>query len=302
VHAMKVMTLARLQLTLIAAALLAAAPKLAHADKPEDECRNLYSSWHQYFERKNCVQEARQAENTRICISKDLERMESLAKEIKNSIHEKMSLPDAKKVMQTVLERELSIVRARDDAKDRVVNTEITTNCASAFQFVIQLRAAPSGELRYVKMRSRFPPKGYPDGYLPALSRDFEAYYRKNVLEWNRVVSKDANKRVRKRLRAEAAKRRVREAARQRREAETAKLRRAEAARKRREMIALRNSAALAPPAPEKGHCAPNLAKQERIRRLWRFGVVRRFGDNTFHAGAHGVGFAAKGPGLTFCR
>ena len=50
--------------------------------------------------------------------------------------------------------------------------------------------------------------------------------------------------------------------------------------------------------------------KRERIRRLGRFGIVRRVGDDTFRAGAHGVGFAAKGvgdfaakgAGLMFCR
>jgi hypothetical protein len=299
---MNVISPARLLLALIAAVVLSATPKLAHAYTLEDVCRKIHPSWHQYFSRKQCVRHRRKAEKTRKCISRDLERMESRATAIKNGIQPKMSLADAKKVMQTVLGRELSVVRARDDAKDRVVNTEITTNCASAFQFVIQLRAAPSGELRYVKMWSKFTPKGYPNGYLPALSRDFEADTRKNISDWNRVVAKIANERARKRRKAEAAKRRVREAARQRREAEAAKIRRAEDARKRREMLALKKRQALAPPPLETDHCAPDLAKRERIRRLGRFGVVRRIGDNSFRAGAHVVGFPPKGAGPTFCR
>jgi hypothetical protein len=204
--------------------------------------------------------------------------------------------------MQTVLGRELSIVRAKDDARDRVVNTQITTNCASAFQFVVQLRAAPSDELRYLNMRSRFPPKGYPDGHLPALSRDYEAYYRKNISEWNRIIAKPAKERARKRLKARAAKKRAREKLRKRREMEIAKVQRAEAALRLTNLRAYRKRAALAAPPAEKNHCAPNLARQERLRRLWRFGVVRRFGDNTYYAGGHGVGFAAKGTGVTFCE
>jgi hypothetical protein len=150
-------------------------------------------------------------------------------------------------------------------------------------------------------MWSKFTPKGYPDGYLPALSRDFEADYRKNKLEWNRVVTKGAQERARKRRKAQAAKMRAREKIRQRREAAAAKIRRAEDARKRREMQALKKRQALAAPPPEMGHCAPDLAKRERIRRLGRFGVVRRIGGNRFRAGAHVLGFAPKGAGVTLC-
>ncbi|MEE9290231.1 MAG: hypothetical protein V3U99_04380 [Alphaproteobacteria bacterium] len=299
---MNAITSARLLAALIPAVVLAATPKIAHAELTENECRNLYSSWYQYFERKNCVEEARKAEETRRCISKDLQRMESLAAEIKNGIREKMSLADAKRAMQAILGRELPIVRARDDAQDRVINTQITTDCASAFQFVIQLRAAPSGALRYVKMWSKFPPSGYPDGYRPALSGDFEGDRRRRQIERRRRAAEAMSKRARNRLRAEVAKRRARDALRKSREAEAAKIRRAEELSQRRKMLALRKLEALAGPPPEKDHCAPNLAKRERIRRLRLFGMVRRVGDNTFRAGAHGIGFAAKGAGLLFCR
>ncbi len=298
---MNASTLACLLLALIFAAVLVAMPKIAHADTVENVCGRIFSTWYQYFGRKQCVRDRRKAEKTRNCLSKDVERMESLASEIKNGIHEKMSLPDVKKAMQAVLGRKLSIVRAKDDAEDRVVNTVITTDCASPFQFVIQARAAPSGELRYVKIWSKFPPSGYPDGYLPKQSRDFETDRRHRQMERSRRAAEAANKRVRKRLTAEAAKRRAQEAARMRRETEAAKIRRAEAARKHLEMLALRKREALAAPPPEKGHCASNLAKHERIRRLQRFGVVRRVGDNRFRAGVHGLDFTAKGGGLTFC-
>lgn len=310
VHAMNAATPARMLLVLVAVAVLAAAPKAAHADKAETECANIYSSWLQYFERRDCLRVRREAEETRRCISKDLQRMETLAAEIKNGIRERMSLADAKRAMQTLLGRELPIVRARDNAEDRVINTEITTNCASAFQFVVQLRAAPSGALKYVKIWSKFPPSGYPDGYRPALSRDFEGDRRRLRMERRRRAAEAANKRIHERLRAEAAKRRAAEARSKRRQAEAAKQRRAEASRKHRDMLALRQREALAAPPPAKDHCAPDLAKRERIRRLGRFGIVRRVGDDTFRAGAHGVGFAAKGvegfaakgAGLMFCR
>ena len=192
-HAMNAATPARLLLVLVAVAVLAATPKVAHADNAETECANIYSSWLQYFERKNCLRVRRKAEETRRCISKDLQRMESLAAEIKNGIRERMSLADAKRAMQTLLGRELPIVRAKDNAEDRVINTEITTNCASAFQFVIQLRAAPSGALKYVKIWSKFPPSGYPDGYRPALSRDFEGDRRRRQVERRRRAAEAAN-------------------------------------------------------------------------------------------------------------
>jgi hypothetical protein len=280
-------------------AVLATSPRLARADKPQEVCAQIYASWYQYLEWRQCVRDRRAAEKARNCISKDLERMESLAKEIKNSVRERMSLPDAKAALQAVLGRELSIVRAKDDAEDRIINTAITTNCALAFQFVIQIRAAPTGKLRHLKLWSKFPPIGYPDGYRPALSQDFEADNRKRQMERRRRTAEATNKRARERLRAEATKRRAREAQRKRREAETAKLRRAEDARKLRNLRALQKLQAMAAPPPEKGHCAPNLAKQERIRRLRRFGVVRRVGDNSFRAGAHGLGFAAKEGGKT---
>ncbi len=292
---MKAINPARLLLALITAATITAMPKIAQADAVEEACTNIYSSWTQYFARQQCVKERRKAEKTRICITKDLERMESLAKEIKESIRENMPLADAKKAMQEIMGKDLPIGRAKDDASDRVINTEITTNCASAFQFVVQVRAAPSGTLRHLKIWTKFPPAGYPGGYRPALSRDFEAELRQRQVDRRRRSAAVAKKRAHQRLMAEARKRRERENLRKRKQRDAAIRRRAEDARKRRELAVIAQREALAAPPPNKNHCAPNLSKHEHLRRLRRFGTVRRTGAGKFRAGAHGIGFTVKG-------
>ncbi len=49
-------------------------------------------------------------------------------------------------------------------------------------------------------------------------------------------------------------------------------------------------------------HCAQGLAKAERLRRLGKFGTVRRTAAKTYRAGSHSVSFGAKDKEVTACQ
>ena len=58
-------------------------------------------------------------------------------------------------------------------------------------------------------------------------------------------------------------------------------------------------------PAPVeelKDHCAPNLAKAERLRRLGQYGIVRQTGPGVFEAAGRELAFFTHDNGLLNCR
>ena len=284
--------------------LLAFAPFAASGATPidagEKACAEKYPSWYQVLARKGCIKEIRRRENARVCIKKDFPRMKAEATEVAAGLADIRHLDDAKQALETIMKRGIFIEKATDDPQDRVISQVIPANCDTPFRFTIILRAGPSGALKYLKMWLRSSPPGYPSGLMQQYAIDYATLDRRLALERKRRMAEAAKARVRAaaRARREAAKRRTQEAARKRRQAEAAR----KARRKRAKREAARRRLAFASPPPMKDHCAPGLTRNERIRRLSRYGSVRLTRPGTFRAGGHGVRFAAKGKGLVFCK
>ena len=134
------------------------------AAQAEQRCEQLYGSWYQYLERERCLREWRRKEKLRVCIADDFGRMEALALKIRDGIQPTMFLSDAKKLIETVLERTLDVQPAKGNPRGTMVETTITSNCATPFQLIVQVRALETEELLHVKFWSRFAPAGYHEG------------------------------------------------------------------------------------------------------------------------------------------
>lgn len=298
---MPTVTPRRLAFAFAPLAFLWAAPAAAQTGTPEEICAGLFPNWYQVLDRNSCVKERRRQKKTRACVAKDSLRMERQAAAIKNGITETTTMAQAKAEMERILKRAVPLKPAEDDAAERELVVHITSECASAYQFVVRVRAEPGGRIRFVTTAARFAPEGYADGERADLSKDFEGVRRARAEAARRRAAAQARRRAQERHRIEAARLRAEEAERQRRAAEAAKLRQAAEEKRRRAEEARRRRQALAAPPPIGEHCAPDLTRQERIRRLGRFGVVRPTGAHSYRAGGHRLSFAPKGAGLEAC-
>ena len=57
-----------------------------------------------------------------------------------------------------------------------------------------------------------------------------------------------------------------------------------------------------APPITTLDHCAPNISKTERLKRLAQYGTVRQTGEGQYSAGEHSVDFFTYDGSLINCR
>jgi hypothetical protein len=53
---------------------------------------------------------------------------------------------------------------------------------------------------------------------------------------------------------------------------------------------------------PTKDHCAPNLSKDERLRRLGEYGIVRQTGEGSYAVGSHSLMFLSYNNSLLDCH
>jgi hypothetical protein len=152
----------------------------------------MYPSVTQYFAYRQCVKEQTKIERERIakeleeklkkvkedaarpCIASDLARMEALAKRAMVEIKPQFSLEDAQKALRPVLSYDGTILVPDDNIKERVLIYRIPTKCDSSFYFLINLRTAPDGTLRYYRTWAKDAPVGYKGEYHQELSKEFE--------------------------------------------------------------------------------------------------------------------------------
>jgi hypothetical protein len=292
--------------TLIAAlavgvlAALGQSPEAAAQD--QQKCEELYGSWYQYLERERCLREWRRKEKLRICISQDFGRMESLARKIRDGIQPTMFLSDAKELMEKLLEKKLDVRPAKGEPRGTMVETIITSNCATPFQLIVQVRALETQELLHVRFWSRFAPAGYHEGLRTDLSRDFEESQRLEAAEKRRRDGKAADGGGRDGGQDAMAKKR--EPGSRPLQEQAGRLSRPPAAPARRGSRSGEAGTqpwALAAPPPKNDHCAPDLARNERIWRLQRFGLVRQTGPDTYRAKGHSLTFKPKTESLQAC-
>jgi len=287
-------------LTIGVLASIGQAPEAAAQD--QQKCEQLYGSWYQYLERERCLREWRRKEKLRICISQDFGRMEALARKIRDGIQPTMFLSDAKKLMEKTLERKLDVRPAKGEPRGTMVETSITSNCATPFQLIVQVRALETLELLHLRFWSRFAPAGYHEGLRADLSRDFEESQRLEAAEKRRRAGKTAARGSRDGGQEPMVKKREPGSRPLQEQAE--RLSRPPAGRARRGSKAVEAGTqpwALAAPPPKNDHCAANLARNERIWRLQRFGLVRQTGPDTYRAKGHSLRFKPKTEALLAC-
>lgn len=282
--------------------LAAIGPVREAAAQNQEKCEELYGSWYQYLERERCLREWRRKEKLRICIAQDFGRMEAVARKIRDGVLPTMFLSDAKKLIETTLERKLDVQPAKGEPRGTMVETTITSNCATPFQLIVQVRALETEELLHLKFWSRFAPAGYQEGLRADLSRDFEESQRLEAAEKHRQAGKTAARgganggqepMVKKR---EPGSRPLHE------QAGRIALPPTGADRPGSKPIEAGTQPwALAAPPPKNDHCAANLARNERIWRLQRFGLVRQTGPDTFRAKGHSLRFKPNAEALLAC-
>lgn len=268
----------------------------------EQKCEELYGSWYQYLERNRCLREWRRKEKLRICIAEDYPRMEALARKIKDGIKPTMFLRDAKVLIEKTLETKLNVSPAKGEPRGSMVETTITSNCATPFQLVLQVRALETEELLHVKFWSRFAPAGYQEGLRADLSQDFEDSQRLQAVENQRrqggIAARgggeaDQGTLLKKR---EPGSRPLQE------QAGRIPGARALGRKEKPGDGAGTQPWALAAPPPKDDHCADNLTRNERIWRLQRFGLVRQTGPDSFRVKGHSLRFKPKSDELTACE
>lgn len=292
---------------LIALPVLAAAFLLGPVPRAvaQDKCEELYGAWYQFLERERCLREWRRKEELRVCIAQDFGRMEELARKIRDGIEPTMYLRDAKELIEKTLGRELSVIPAAGPPRGTMLETTITSNCATPFQLIVQVRALETEELVSVKFWSRFAPPGYQEGLRTDLSRNFEDSQRRQAAGKKRgqdTASKGgAGQGENLPKKRESGTRRLREQAKAGKSGGSLTGPRFGPRGQRRVAGPGTQPWAFAAP-PKDNHCAPHLARKERIWRLQRFGLVRATGPDTYRARGHSLKFAPKSDKLLACN
>lgn len=294
-------------------------PNTVYASQFDKKCASDFPEWHQIWEKYSCVrrlekqkaiedEKKRREERARPCISKDVERMETQVKNIKDSIDENMTLDEAKEKITEILGTEILTQPTEFDIKKWVVIGRIPTTCASDFYFLVNVTAIQKGKVLHLGVWSKSAPKGYESGYLTNFSTNFKAerLRKQRAAEAEKRRAAEAERRreaeAMKRIAAEAEKKRKAEAARKRGEAMK---KRAAEAMKKRETEARKRRAAKAElerirnlPDP----CAAGLSPKERLRRLSLSGKIRQTSDNTYVTDHHRIVFFLYDNSLIYCH
>ncbi len=305
-------------------AMFCVTPNIVYASQFDKECASEFPNWHQYFERSDCVRRLkeqkaledkkkwredeikRREEEARPCISEDLERMESLAKNIKDSINENMAFDEAREKIIEILGTDVYTQPTESDIKTWVVVAEIPTTCDTNFYFLVNVTAFQKGKVLRLGIWSKSAPKGYKSGYMTNFSTDFVKLRRDKAEaeRKRRFIEKERKELGKKRRAAEAEKRRAKELERKRLAAEAENQRRVLEAEKRRAKELEKKRHASEAERKQTGNlpdpCAAGLSRDERLRRLRLSGKVRQTAENTFVAGRHRIVFV--GGSLYSCR
>ena len=240
----------------------------------------------------------------RPCISNDLERMESLAKNIYDSINENMSLDEAKEKITEILGTKVATQPTELEIKKWVVIGRIPTTCDSDFYFFVNVTAFQKGKVLRLGIWSESAPKGYQSGHMTNFSTDFVKLRRDKaearLMEKQRAAEAErrhaeelerkrhAEELERKRHAAEAEKeRRAAEVERKRLAAEAEKERRAAEVERNRRAAEVERERIRNLPDP----CAPGLSAYERLARLRLSGKVRQISDREFETEHHRIVF-----------
>jgi hypothetical protein len=210
---------------------------------------------------------AERAERARVCVADDLPRLEALAQSIRSDIHENMTLAEAKAVADKLTGQVGEIKVPDDDIKQRVLVYGLSPRCDSPFYLLVNVQADEHGKLRYLNVWAMDTPRGYAAGWRPEFSSNFEQARvpapSPYDYVWNSNTGRYEIVPPPKRQTAPANQRAVDEAA------------------TRHNVDWL---------------CAPDLSKEERLRRLATFGPVRETGLATYEAGGHLVEFFPVDP------
>lgn len=175
-------------------------PSAVRADAAdiEQRCNRLYPSITQYFSRRDCVKHETQKEaaeqekrareeRARPCIAADIARIEGLAQKANTVVNQNFSLEQAQSVLAVVFGNKAGIGIPDDDLKERVLIQSIRTKCDSDFYFLINIRAAQDGTLRWYRTWAENAPTGYKGGYKSEFSTEFD---QERALEQSRIEAK----------------------------------------------------------------------------------------------------------------
>jgi hypothetical protein len=259
----------------------------------DKQCYADFPKWFQYFERRSCVRELETTDfdekekilrekNARICIAKDLSRMEEIAAKIKNQLTEEMTFEQAQKKLVEILETKLEVRPSEGNIKIPVAIANVNTKCNSEFHFLINVRSSLSGKIDFLSVWSKSPPKGYARGMLYNFSSNYVSVRREKI----------RTKKALKALVEEASKRKKRlEENKKRREIAKQIIAEKKAKQKRLELLQKRQAAQQAEERRRQAalpdHCAPGLNKRERLRRLALRGKVRQNSSSSFSTVGH---------------
>ena len=212
------------------------------------------------IEKENETKAKKQARNKAAlpCLSKDIFRMEQVAKNLISRLDVNVILEDAAKVAGEVLEQKISIQPTEWDIKKLVAIGSIRTTCDSDFSFLVNINATGGEKLDTLRMWSQNPPFGYEDGQLQDFSVNFsEIRKEQKIEEQQRAVIAAAK------TRAEEQQRAVIAAAKASIEDTT-------------------NAATETKGIDLFDHCAPDINRKERLRRLAVKGTLKQTSGETY--------------------
>jgi hypothetical protein len=149
----------------------------------EDDCKAVYPSITEFFERKKCVSDAKKAkaqrevkekreESARNCLAEqipDIEKwIQSLMKDLNydDSMNQVVSKLEKLKVSP-------EIVPSTNNIKEKVAVLKINTTCKSDFSFLINITEGEDKKLKSFSVWSEDAPRGYSSGFLKQFHIDF---------------------------------------------------------------------------------------------------------------------------------
>ncbi len=192
----------------------------------------------------------------RYCISDDILRMETIAKEIKGKLNMDMSLNEATKVIKDIVEDEVFIQPTEANIKELVAIAGVKTLCAHDFYFLVNVTAMKGEKIKSLRFWANNSPKGYTNSHLQEFSVDYAKLRDDRALESIKTTKKNVQ----------------------------------------------RSSNVQEKKFPE--HCAPNLTRKERLRRLALRGQLKQTSANAYVLSGnskYSIGFTYSDR-LSYCR
>lgn len=211
----------------------------------------------------------------RDCIGGDISRMEEAVRKLSSSIESEDKIDV---VAKKFAGNNKDILAADDDITQKVLVYSVPTNCSSPFNLLVNIRADQDGNLLWFRVWSRNPPPelGYPQDLVAKFTVDYDALRKENI----------AKKLAQKKQQEELQKKKLA----------------SEALNKQNSSFNYsQNSSSVLDSKLETDPCAPELSKQERLRRLALFGSVKQNSENSYSAANRTVMFGYTGR-LIYCH